>query len=160
MVLSRRSRWCGSSRLRYHPDPKLILYEPKSGHDFDDDGVVDPLEFLARVLLHIPQPNKHLVPFYGAYATACAPPTRPRVPLHPVKQRGPVLPRRALSKRWADLIFHIYQVVPLTCTRCGAPMKILAFITEASVIKRVLDHLDRKTSRPRAPTTPDETFVH
>jgi len=33
-------------------------------------------------------------------------------------------------------------------------MKILAFITEASVIKRVLDPLDRKTSRPRAPRPP------
>ncbi len=25
----------------------------------------DPLEFLARALIHIPEPNKHLVHFYG-----------------------------------------------------------------------------------------------
>ena len=56
------------SRLRYHPDSQLILYQSKSGHELDDDGVVDPLEFLARVLIHIPQPNQHWVHFYGAYA--------------------------------------------------------------------------------------------
>ena len=68
--------------------------------------------------------------------------------------------RAALRRSWVRLIRRVYEVDPLTCTRCGAPMKILAFITEASVIKRVLGHLDRKTSRPRAPPTPEETFVH
>jgi len=29
---------------------------------------MDPLEFLARVPIHIPEPQKHLVHFYGAYA--------------------------------------------------------------------------------------------
>jgi len=29
---------------------------------------MDPLEFLARVLIHVREPNKHLVRFYGAYA--------------------------------------------------------------------------------------------
>ncbi len=29
---------------------------------------MDPLEFLARVLIHIPEPNKHLVRLYGLYA--------------------------------------------------------------------------------------------
>ena len=30
--------------------------------------LLDPLEFLARALIHIPEPNKRLVHFYGAYA--------------------------------------------------------------------------------------------
>ena len=148
------------SRLRYHPDSKRILYQPRSGQDLEDDGVVDPLEFLARVLLHIPQPNKHGVHFHGAYANRTRSTYQPEGTAAPSPASGAVFPRRALSKRWADLIFRIYEVDPLTCTRCGAPMKILAFITEPAVIKRVLDHLDRKTSRPRAPPTSDETFVH
>ena len=56
------------SRLRYHPESELILYESKSGHDAGEPELADPLEFLARVLIHIPEPNKHLVRFYGAYA--------------------------------------------------------------------------------------------
>ena len=35
-----------------------------------------------------------------------------------------------------ELIYRIYQVDPLTCTCCGAQMKILAFITEPSVRSR------------------------
>jgi len=54
------------SRLRYHPESKLIVYEPKAGHDADDAELMDPLEFLARVLIHIPDPNKHLVRLYVA----------------------------------------------------------------------------------------------
>ena len=38
------------SRLRCHPESELILYESKSGHDANDPKLVDPLEFLARVL--------------------------------------------------------------------------------------------------------------
>jgi hypothetical protein len=34
----------------------------------DDDPLVDPLEFLARVLVHIPEPYRHLVRFCGVYA--------------------------------------------------------------------------------------------
>jgi len=49
------------SRLRYHPQSQLIFYEPKAGQAVDDEAPLDPLEFLARVLIHIPEPNKHLV---------------------------------------------------------------------------------------------------
>jgi len=67
-------------------------------------------------------------------------------------------PRRALTKRWAELIYRIYEVDPLTCRRCGAQMKILAFITEPGPIRRILDHLDQK-ARPRPPPEPSELNV-
>ncbi len=54
------------SRLRYHRDSQLLLYEPKAGQELDDEVLVDPLEFLARVLLHIPEPKKHLVHSTGS----------------------------------------------------------------------------------------------
>ena len=38
-------------------------------------------------------------------------------------------------------------------------MKILAFITDPAVIRRILDHLERKT-RPRAPPEPSQLTVH
>jgi Putative transposase len=34
------------SRLRYHPQSELILYEPKAGHDAEEEARLDPLEFL------------------------------------------------------------------------------------------------------------------
>jgi hypothetical protein len=43
--------------------------------------------------------------------------------------------------RWAELIYRIYEVDPLDCPRCGARMKILAFITDpklSNVARKVL----------------------
>ena len=54
------------SRLRFNPRSGLLVYEPKPGHELDHDALTDPLEFLARVLIHTPEPKKHLVHFYGA----------------------------------------------------------------------------------------------
>ena len=150
------------SRLRYHPESELILYESKSGHDANDPELVDPLEFLARVLIHVPEPNKHLVRFYGAYANRVRSEkiARSDSVKQEEKKQDDVLPRRrALNKRWAELIYRIYEVDPLTCRRCGEQMKIIAFISEPSVIRRILDHLERK-ARPRAPPEPSEIAVH
>jgi hypothetical protein len=130
------------SRLRYHPDSQLLLYEPKSGQAIEDDHpLVDPLEFLARVLIHIPEPKRHLVLFYRADDSA-------RVEADG-KANEPT-PRRTLSRRWAELIYRVYETEPLDCPRCGARMKILAFIIEPGVIHQILDHLDSK-NRQRAP---------
>jgi hypothetical protein len=141
------------SRLRYPPDSKLLLYEPKSGQPIDDDDpLVDPLEFLARVLVHIPEPYRHLVRFYGVYANRVLetyrPGAFPRAGAEGETTEPP--PRRTLSKRWAELIYRIYEVDPLTCARCGARMKILAFLIDPKVIRQILDHLHGK-ARPRAP---------
>ncbi len=34
------------SRPRFHPSSGLLAYEPKPGHELDDDALTDPLEFL------------------------------------------------------------------------------------------------------------------
>jgi len=94
------------SRLRYHPGSQLILYEPKAGHDVDQEVRLDPLEFLARVLIHIPEPNKHLVHFYGAYANRVRATYREQSAAAP-DDTEPTPSRRAVSKRWAELIYRI-----------------------------------------------------
>ena len=138
------------SRLRYHRDSQLFLYEPKAGQD--DEALVDPLEFLARVLIHIPEPNKHLVHFYGAYANRVRTTYRPEDTAMPGADGETVTttPKRTLSKRWAELIYRIYEVDPLTCSRCGERMKILAFIIDPKVIRQILDQLEN-SARPRSP---------
>ena len=51
-----------------------VIYQPKGGHDGrarqagDAAKVFDPAEFLARVIMHIPEPRRHLVRYYGAYS--------------------------------------------------------------------------------------------
>ena len=139
------------SRLRFDRDAGLLVYEPKSGHQLDDDALVDPLEFLARVLIHIPEPNKHLVHFYGAYANRVR--HNYRCQASPPGVEQPTPPRLALNNRWAELIYRIFEVDPLTCQRCGSEMKIIAFITQHATINSILDHRNKNSAQPRAPPT-------
>ena len=50
--------------------------------------------------------------------------------------------RRQLRKCWAALIRRVYEVDPLLCV-CGATMRIVAVITERSVITKILAHLGK-----------------
>jgi hypothetical protein len=141
------------SRLRYHPDTQLLLYEPKSGQAIeDDDPLDDPLEFLARVLIHIPEPKRHLVLFYGVYANRIRAIYRvdDSARLEADGEPNEPTPRPTLSRRWAELIYRLYEIDPLDCPRCGARMKILTFIIHPKLIRQILDHLHRKAP-PRAP---------
>ena len=42
-----------------------------------------------------------------------------------------------------------YGVFPLVCRRCGAEMRIIAFITDPSTIRDILLHLGEPTAPPR-----------
>ena len=144
------------SRLRYHSESGLLIYEPKAGQEVDDGEPIDPLEFIARVLIHIPEPNKHLVHFYGTYANrsrSSMPYGRDSVQNKGAGEGKPAPAKRAVRKRWAELIYKIYNVDPLTC-RCGAQMKIVAFVTEPASIRRILAQQNNNPSRQRAPPNP------
>ena len=74
----------------------------------------------------------------------------PGLPLAPV---SPSL--AALRRGWAQLIRQVYEVDPLVCPRCRGVMRVVAFITEPRVIRRILDHLAAPHPTPsqgRAPT--------
>jgi hypothetical protein len=51
-------------RLRFAPGSKEVVYTRKGGHDTSeptDDEKIDAEEFVARVLVQIPEPRRHLV---------------------------------------------------------------------------------------------------
>lgn len=47
---------------------------------------------------------------------------------------------KGCNKSWARLIKKIYEVDPLTCPKCGGLMRIIAFIEDYKVIKKILDY--------------------
>ena len=59
---------------------------------------------------------------------------------------GQVVAARARSA-WARLIHKVYEVDPLECPKCGAPMRVIALIEDATVIRRILEHLGRWAPR-------------
>ncbi len=50
---------------------------------------------------------------------------------------------------WATLIARLFEIFPLTCPRCGAEMKIIAFVTERPSVQVILTYIDGPT-RPAA----------
>ena len=56
--------------------------------------------------------------------------------------------RRAASRSWALLLVRLYECLPLLCQRCGAPMRIVAFVQEPLVIERILRHVGEPVEAP------------
>jgi hypothetical protein len=157
-----RMSWDGVGEVRYrrkggHEDPVL---------NRDPVETFDPLEFLARVIMHIPAPRRHLIRFYGWYSnvsrgkrrlreeaaeSACPSGDGQAPSIRAKKDQGP--DARALRRSWAKLIKRIYEIDPLVCPSCGGEMKVIAFIIEHEVVDRILRHLKRhgEGERERGP---------
>ncbi len=50
---------------------------------------------------------------------------------------------------WAMLLARLFASLPLVCPNCGADMRIIAFITEATPVRRILLALDEPAEPPR-----------
>ena len=122
---------------------------PSLGRNFE---AMDPLEWLARVSDHIPDPGQHRTLFYGEYSN------RVRGSAHqdvPEAQAGPAPePRRRCSPTWARMIAKVYQTDPLVCARCGQRMSLIAFVTDQMAIGKILDHLGLSTPEAAKPPPP------
>jgi len=53
------------ARLRWEPGSATITYLPRPGHDDEKAETLDALDFLARLLAHVPDPRRHLLHYYG-----------------------------------------------------------------------------------------------
>ena len=106
--------------------------------------VFDPLDFLAEVTQHIPDPGAHLLRYYGWYSSK----TRSQRAQRPAPaSAGAGIPARSPTARearkgWAALIKQVYESSPICCPTCGAEMKIIAFIErhQTDVIEKILRH--------------------
>jgi hypothetical protein len=50
--------------------------------------------------------------------------------------------RELLSPEWGEMIRKVYEVDPLTCPHCGGQMRVIAFLTDFSVVDRIINHLE------------------
>ena len=50
-------------------------------------------------------------------------------------QQGRV--RKLAARCWAMLLARIYECLPLTCPKCGQPMRLIAFIMEPVVVEKM-----------------------
>ncbi len=100
-----------------------VLYRAKRAHGFAKaEKSFDPQDFLARLLMHVPQPRLHTIRYYGNYSNVAR--ARRREHTQDDEQAAdaeaqPETPsaaqRRRLRRLWAQLIRRVYEVDPLTC---------------------------------------------
>ena len=46
------------------------------------------------------------------------------------------------------LIARIYEVFPLLCPKCGGQMRLIAFVTQGTQIRKILDHIGVDSEPP------------
>jgi hypothetical protein len=111
---------------------------------------MDALDRIAPVTSPIPDPHRRMVRYYGRYSDASRGKRRKQtVPapwntgLDSAPQPDSPARRFARQRRrgWARLLKKVYEVDPLRCPRRGNRMKIIAFIEEWTVIRKILQHL-------------------
>ena len=138
-------------RLTYDRAAKAVTdRSDKSEGSTAGTETADPLEFLARVLVHIPDQGHVTTRYDGCYANR---PRGMRRRAEPAAAGAPyaIVPAPRLappeaSRRWAALLQQIFEVDPLACPACHGAMRVVAFMSQASVIDQI-----RTPLRPRAP---------
>lgn len=154
---TRLARYCARNpvaleRLTYDRADKAVTYRSdKSEGPTAGTETVDQLEFLARVLVHIPDNGQVTTRYNGWYANR---PRGMRRQAEPAALEAPpviiaatrLAPTEA-TRRWAALLQQIFEVNPLACPSCHGAMRIVAFITQTSVIDQILAHLRTRAAR-------------
>ena len=132
-----------------------VIYKDKSGILSE---TFDAIDWLARLMTHIPSKGEQLVRYYGFYSN---------------KSRGvrkkletdDIVPalvdsdvsKKAFRKKWAALIQKVYNVDPLVCPKCSGSMRIIAFIEDQETIKKILVHLNIWLPKNNSPPKPVNT---
>jgi hypothetical protein len=69
------------------------------------------------------------------------------------------LSSKALHRNWARLIQKIYQIDPLPYPKCQEPMKVISFIEDHTLIKKMLIHHDLWDTRNHDPPQSNDTHI-
>lgn len=69
-------------------------------------------------------------------------------------------PKRIPPLMWWECIKKVWKADPLLCGNCGGEMKIISFIYERAVIKKILGHLKlySKSAKQKKPPAPLSDF--
>jgi len=129
--------------MEYLPEQARVLYRSKDGKE---QKSYDARDRLAAMGTHVPARGQQSVRSYGFLSNASRGKRRKEQdegaePLPTVLE--PQAPPEGFGKNsaWARLIRKVYEVDPLECPTCGAGMRVIAFITDPAVVRKILEPL-------------------
>jgi hypothetical protein len=149
-----------TQRLERLQDGRIRYRLRRAFHDGTRAILFDPLTFIEKLCALVPPPRANLVTYHGVLAPNAAwrarvtpPPsstgTPPsckkhgKTPLHETSA-----PERARRYTWAELLKRVFKLDLLQCPFCKGRWKLIAFITEAPVIRAILECLDLPSEPP------------
>ena len=136
--------------MTYREDTGTVLYRTKMKPGSKKNFAVFPvLDWIATLTAHIPDKGEQLVRYYGYYSNVSRgkrkkekPEEKTEVSWKPevIEIEAPPVSKE-LKKRWSHFIRKVYEADPLTCPKCQGEMRIISFIDQPDVIKKILQHL-------------------
>jgi hypothetical protein len=160
-------------RLSLTPDGKVRLKLRKPYYTGQTEIVIEPREFLRRLIATIPPKRLNMVRFHGVFAPRAkvrpalrqllARETKPDAtsvdteapgnpgPIHgaggPTDDIPPLPPR--YRRPWHELLKRVFDLDVVICARCGSKMHRISHIDDPDTIERILGHLGLPTEPPR-----------
>ena len=125
---------------------------------------------LAAMGTHVPARGQQSVRYYGFLSNAARGKRRKlqeegqgeEAPMPTVLEPEVSAEGFGKNSAWARFIQKVYEVDPLECPRCSARMRVISFITDPAVVRRILEHLGLWLANarpvPRAHSPPDPFF--
>jgi len=140
-------------RVRYNRAHDSVTVSKKPFGSCPEESRSYPVgDFLALLASQIPAPYESLTYYYGVYSSSYRGKQRRQnkeeqetelVLMNTGKGTAGGKP----TSTWARLIRRIFEVDPLHCRRCGAEMRIIAFVTDFRQVSRILEHIGEQTIR-------------
>jgi len=135
-----------------------VIYKAKGSNSKENFTAVD---FLAKLITHIPNKGEQLVRYYGYYSNKSR---GLRKKADNDQQVSDIvekdISKKQFRKSWARLIQKIYNVDPLCCPKCSGKMRIIAFIEDKVLIRKILKHLDLWMPCNNSPPKKSVTYAH
>ncbi len=169
-----------TERLSLSLDGRVLYKFKRCWKDGTSAIALEPLAFIERLVALIPRPRHPLLTYHGVLAPA----SKLRSLIAPIQlvEGDPVCPmevpgsldadaeqepkpRRKTTKyyTWAELIKRVFLEDILHCPECNGARKIISFIIDPIVIRKILVHLGLPTEAPpRAGprAAPDESYEY
>ena len=115
---------------------KLPGYRVAVGNQLE---LLDPLEFITRVVQHIPDPGQQMVRYQGIYTNAARHKRKKMKQLSaPDIVEADFRERSAYRRNWRRLVWKIFGADTLLCHRCGVKMRMRKVYTEKTKIEEFL----------------------
>ncbi len=122
----------------------------------------EPLVFMRKLAQLIPPPRVHIVRYFGVWApnaklrSKVVPPSAVATAADNNagvvdSARGEMLERilRRPVLNWSELLRRVFAIDILACP-CGGRRKVIAFITNPNIARKILDHIGLPSAPPQA----------